>query len=186
MKIWIVIFCIIIVFLICSLFYYKESSLFKYSLNTENNMILKSNSFKNNNEIPSVYTCDGKNISPDLHIYNVPKNTKELALIADDPDALSRTWTHWTVWNIPSNVKKIEEGRVPKGSLQGLTSFGSVGYGGPCPPAGSGIHRYFFRIYALKNNINLDNGSTVKELKEKIADNIIDSAEIVGLYGNNN
>lgn len=105
-------------------------------------MIIKSPDFKNNQRIPSRFTCDGKDINPTLVFEDIPKNSKSLVLIVDDPDAPMGTWVHWTLWNIPKDTKIIEENSKPKGAIEGITSFGKPGYGGPCPP--NGVHRYFF------------------------------------------
>ncbi len=112
------------------------------SSNIGNNMIIKSPDFKNNQRIPSRFTCDGKDINPTLVFEDIPKNSKSLVLIVDDPDAPMGTWVHWTLWNIPKDTKIIEENSKPKGAIEGITSFGKPGYGGPCPP--NGVHRYFF------------------------------------------
>src|SRR5438445_4039335 len=95
-------------------------------------MILSSTAFENNATIPKEFTCDGADLSPPLSISAVPKNAKSLALIVDDPDAPSGTFTHWTVWNIPADKSQFAKGE--KISFpQGKAGFGKAGYGGPCP-----------------------------------------------------
>ncbi len=112
---------------------------------------IESSAFKEGGMIPSKYTCDSTDISPPLTWHNAPSETKSFVLICDDPDAPSGTWVHWVVYDIPGNVTEFPEGIFVKnlGAVEGINSWGSSrrGYGGPCPP--SGIHRYFFKLYAL-------------------------------------
>ncbi|MEM3378731.1 MAG: YbhB/YbcL family Raf kinase inhibitor-like protein [Candidatus Bathyarchaeia archaeon] len=101
--------------------------------------------FENGKFISAKYTCDGDDVNPPLTIDGVPKETKTLVLIVDDPDAPMGTWDHWVVWNIPGSMRQIAENTVP--GTEGMNDFGKHSYGGPCPP--SGMHRYFFKVYAL-------------------------------------
>lgn len=146
-------------------------------------MILSSNAFANNANMPAKYTCDGENVNPSLAIKEVPAETKSLILIMDDPDAPMGAWLHWTVWNIDPATTEIAESSVPPGATEGTTDFGHPGYGGPCPP--SGTHRYFFKLYALDTEINLPTGAKLKELEQAMAGHIIDQAELIGLYQKN-
>ena len=143
------------------------------------NMKLTSPAFENNGKIPSEYTCDGSGTSPELNIADVPKNAKSLVLINDDPDAPVGTWDHWIAFNIPTTTAKIEEGSEPEG-LGGKNSWGKTGYGGPCPP--SGVHRYFFKLYALDTTLNLKEGATKKDIEKAMQGHIIAKAELMGTY----
>ena len=174
-------FILIVAFAALLIFYAKKDTVYVL-FSTKNNMELKSTSFKHNSIIPSKYTCDGENINPNLYMENVPDNAKELVLIVDDPDAPAGTWIHWTVWGIDPAINTIKEGELPEGAREGLTSFGTVGYGGPCPPEGSGAHRYSFRIYALDKKIKLPAGSALDELQKEMQGDVVASAEIIGLY----
>ncbi|MCJ7778555.1 MAG: YbhB/YbcL family Raf kinase inhibitor-like protein, partial [Sedimentisphaerales bacterium] len=116
-----------------------------------------SSAFAEGGLIPAKYTCDGSDISPPLQWEAVPEGTKSIALISDDPDAPMGTWVHWVLFNLPAESKGLEENipqdkTLPNGARQGLTDFGRIGYGGPCPP--SGTHRYFFKIYALDTKLD--------------------------------
>ena len=142
-------------------------------------MKLTSADFDNEGMIPEEFTCDGRNISPDLSVTDVPEGAKSLALIMDDPDAPGGTFVHWVVWNIPPRTSSIERGKEPEGS-QGRTSFGRKGYGGPCPP--SGTHRYYFKLYALDEELDLKEGSSKKELESAMEGHIIESAMLMGKY----
>ena len=143
-------------------------------------MNISSPEFKNNQLIPSQYTCDGINVNPSLEFSDVPANTQSLVLICDDPDAPMGTWVHWLVWNIdPQNIT-LKANSLPSGAIEGKTSFGSTGYGGPCPP--SGTHRYFFKLYALDIKIDLTPNAGKDNLEQAMRGHILDSAELIGLY----
>lgn len=136
--------------------------------------------FDNNTNIPSKYTCDGEDLAPELTISEVPKEAKELVLIVDDPDAPMGTWVHWLLYNIPVQTTKIDAKNLPAGAKQGMTDFGRVGWGGPCPP--SGTHRYFFKLYAIDKTLELPAGATKPQLEKAIKDDIIEKVELIGLY----
>ena len=136
-------------------------------------MILKSKDFKNNGRIPSKYTADGQNISPQLEWSNAPQATKSFALTCIDPDAPSGAFIHWIVYDIPANVSEIPQaGKIGK---ELPNSFGKLGYKGPSPP--SGVHRYVFTLYAL-NVEHVDANSFFKEIEKRK----LDSAQLIGLY----
>jgi Raf kinase inhibitor-like YbhB/YbcL family protein len=136
-----------------------------------------SSAFEENGMIPAGYTCDGKNISPPLTIEHVPAETKCLALIIDDPDAPSKTWVHWIIWNIPV-THHIKENEVH--GVQGINDFRQNQYGGPCPP--SGTHRYFFKVYALDNLLDLPASSDKMQLEKAMSEHIVGFGETIGLY----
>lgn len=136
--------------------------------------------FEHNGNIPSKYTCDGDDKAPILNILDVPKDAKELVLIVDDPDAPMGLWVHWILYNISPDVEVIDNDNLPSGVKQGMTNFGRLGWGGPCPP--DGMHRYFFKLYALDTSLNLKEGLNKKELEEKIKNHIIEKTELIGLY----
>jgi len=147
---------------------------------TNEKLTLTSSAFSHNENIPKQYTCDGENINPPLTISAIPMNAKSLALIVDDPDAPAGTWFHWLIWNITPETKEIPEGSVPDRAMEGTTSFGKPGYGGPCPPAGT--HRYFFKLYALDTVIGLDNKATVTELEREMQGHSVAQTQLVGRY----
>jgi Raf kinase inhibitor-like YbhB/YbcL family protein len=140
---------------------------------------ISSPSFREEGEIPSEFTCDGLDLSPPLIITDIPKKAMTLAIIMDDPDAPMGTFTHWIVWNIPTNKTSFTKGEKFD-FMQGRTSFGKIGYGGPCPP--SGIHRYFFRIYALDIKLDLMKGSNVRDLQIAMSGHVIAEATLMGKY----
>lgn len=107
-----------------------------------------------NDQVFNSFGCTGKNISPQLHWQNAPKGTKSFAITAYDPDAPTGSgWWHWLVFNIDKSVDTIKTGAstkaMPAGAVESITSYGSNGFGGACPPAGDKAHRYIFTAYAL-------------------------------------
>ena len=143
----------------------------------DNQFRLLSTVFSHNGHIPPTYTCEGKNINPPLKVENIPGGTKTLALIVEDPDAPRGTFDHWVMWNISPN-EAIAEDSNP--GISGTNSFGKTGYGGPCPP--SGQHRYFFRVFALDDELDLLAGSTKEELLDAMKEHVIATAELMGVY----
>ncbi len=147
-------------------------------------MQLSSPVFERGKSIPSLYTCQGKDINPPLVISDVPKNTKSLVLIMDDPDVPPAVrkdgmWVHWVVFNIPPDTKNIKENTVPPGIL-GKETGGKKNYRGPCPPDGE--HRYFFKLYALDSLLDLEAGATKEEVEEAMTGHILAHTELMGKY----
>lgn len=143
-------------------------------------MSVTSPAFEHNTKIPSNYTCDGEDINPPLEFVNVPEEAQSLVLIVEDPDSVGKTWTHWVVFNISPQLIKLEEDTVPRGAVETVTDFGNKGYGGPCPA--NGIHRYNFKLLALDTILDYTEDITRDELLEGIEKNIIETAELTGLY----
>lgn len=143
-------------------------------------MRIKSPAFEYGKEIPSLYTCQGKNIIPPLEFFDVPQDAKSLALIVDDPDATIGNFTHWMVWNISPTILRIEEGIAPLESEQGLNSSGQKGFMSPCPMTGN--HRYFFKLYAINKRLSVYPEVTRKELESEINNSLIEKAETMGTY----
>ncbi len=140
-------------------------------------MKLTSPAFEHNKQVPAKFTCQGEDVNPVLVIENIPQAAKSLALIVDDPDAPMGTWVHWVVFDIPI-ISRIEENSIP--GKQGINDFRKRNYGGPCPP--KGIHRYFFKIYALDVEFGLEEGITKGTLEKVMRGHILDKAELIGLY----
>ena len=148
-------------------------------------LTMMSSAFEEGGFIPAQYTCDGKDISPPLKWENAPQGVKSFALICDDPDAPVGTWVHWVIYNIPAQVSQLKEGfptdeKLPDGTEQGLNDFGNTGYGGPCPP--SGVHRYYFKLYALDTVIDIEPGITKDELLSAMEGHILEKAKLMGRY----
>jgi Raf kinase inhibitor-like YbhB/YbcL family protein len=140
-----------------------------------------SSSFENGGIIPAKFTCDGENISPDINWEGVPKGSKSLALICDDPDAPSGDFVHWVVFNIPADIDGFEENaEISNIADLGITDYGHPGYGGPCPP--SGFHHYHFKVYALDEILSAESNIDKYELLKEMEGHILAKGELVGLY----
>lgn len=149
-------------------------------------MRISSPAFAHNDAIPRQYTCEGGDINPPLRISDVPEDTKSLALICDDPDAATdpngpgHTFDHWVLWNIPPALQEISENHTPQTAVTGLNSVDKHAYMGPCPP--TGMHRYFFRLYALDSELELPEDSDVEALEDAVAGHVLARAELIGTY----
>lgn len=144
-------------------------------------MQLLSNAFGNNQTIPTKYTCEGESVSPPLEIKDVPENTKTLALTMNDPDAPSGNFVHWLVWNVDPEMTEIKEGSPLANYVTGRTSTGKTEYMPPCPHHGES-HHYVFKVYALNDVLDLQNGSNLDMLNEAMKGRIIEEAELVGVF----
>ena len=150
---------------------------------------LTSPAFEHGQPIPRRYSCEGDDISPSLEWSRVPKGTKSLALIVDDPDAPDpaapkRVWVHWLLYNLPAESTGLAEGvsgtDLPAGTLEGLNDWKKPGYGGPCPPIGK--HRYFFKLYALDRLLGNLDLPTKRALEKAMTGHVLGQAELVGVY----
>lgn len=151
---------------------------------------ITSEGFQTDAAIPSRFTADGENVSPALHWSGLPPDTKELALIVDDPDApRAEPFVHWVLYKIPGDAGHLPENvphksqlATPLGALQGRSSFGEIGYGGPAPPKGHGTHHYRFHLYALDQPLEVRAGLEKAALLAAMAGHILDEGELVGTY----
>ncbi len=142
---------------------------------------VSSPSFNEGGMMPSTFTCDGQNISPEISWEGLPEGTKSLALICDDPDAPGGYFVHWVVFNIPADTGGFEENaEVSDVAFLGMTDYGRRGYGGPCPP--SGTHHYHFKVYALDVMLEADRNIDKYDLLDKMEGHILAKGELVGLY----
>ena len=155
-------------------------------------LTIKSSAFAHNGSIPALYTCDGSNISPPLAWAGVPRGTRSLALIVDDPDAPDpraprMVWVHWVLYDIPATVTglphAVHSQDLPKGTREGTNDWRKTGYGGPCPPTGR--HRYFFKIYALDAALGELRHPTKARIESAMKGHVIGHAELIGTYERN-
>jgi Raf kinase inhibitor-like YbhB/YbcL family protein len=147
---------------------------------------ISSPSFSNGGKIPTKFTSDGTDVSPELTWTAPPPGTQSFTVIADDPDAPLGTWTHWLLFNLPAHTATLPEGvtkvdDVPSGGRQGRNDFRKIGYGGPCPPPGK-PHRYFFKLYALDKMLNLKPGASKQDVEQAMQGHILAKAELMGAY----
>jgi hypothetical protein len=148
---------------------------------------LYSNDFLPGDIISPRFTCAGQNISPGLNWGDPPPGTVSFALICDDPDGPGGTFVHWVFYGIPDKVRGLPQNvekdpELSDGSRQGKNDFGRIGYGGPCPPPGHGVHRYYFKLYALDENPNLPPGATKAGLVAAMEGHILAQAEVMARF----
>ena len=147
---------------------------------------LKSSAFDPGGDIPSKYSCEGPDVSPDLAWSDLPGGTRSLSLIMDDPDAPVGTWVHWVLYDLPATSHELAEGiptheQLPNGARQGRNDFGRIGYGGPCPPPGA-PHRYVFKLYALDAPSGLEAGASKADLESAMEGHVLAQAELIGRF----
>ena len=152
-------------------------------------MRLTSSAFSHEGEIPSRYTCDGADVSPELRWSDLPSGTQSLALIVDDPDAPDpaapkMVYVHWVLYDIPPSADglpaSVAPRALPKGTREGLNDWKRTGYGGPCPPIGR--HRYYHKLYALGTVLG-DLGTPTKEkVEQAMKGHILGEAVLMGTY----
>jgi len=148
---------------------------------TSARMNVSSNAFDDGGTIPTRFTCDGRDISPPLRWSEVPRGTREFAVLVEDPDA--DRFVHWTVLGIPSALHRLLEGEVPPDAVETENGFGDKGWGGPCPPEGDEPHRYVFAVYAVDGPLGLDGDASPDEVRGALADHALGSGTLTGRFG---
>ncbi len=148
-------------------------------------MQLTSSAFNDGTNIPQQYTGEGADISPQLSWTDAPEATKSFALICHDPDAPlispgSYGYVHWVLYNIPFNINSLEENTDLYTS--GVNDFGNLGYGGPMPPNGHGIHHYYFWLLALDLEPSLQEKLSLWELLSVVEPNVIGMNRLIAKY----
>lgn len=152
-------------------------------------LTLTSPAFAPGGEIPSLHTCEGRDVSPRLEWSGAPLSTQSFALIVDDPDAPDpkapqMTWVHWVLYDLPASADALPEGvrpaDLPAGTREGKNDWRRTGYGGPCPPIGR--HRYFHKLYALDAALSDLGEPTKAQLEQAMKGHVLAQAELVGTY----
>lgn len=148
---------------------------------------ITSPAFAPNGKIPSLYTCEGQDISPPLEWTGVPMATKSLVLIVDDPDAPDpahprMTWVHWILYNLPPDLSGLPAGVsvLPGTGMTGINDWKRKDYGGPCPPIGR--HRYFFKLYALDRLLDHLTPGSKDQIESAMRGHVLAATEIIGTY----
>jgi Raf kinase inhibitor-like YbhB/YbcL family protein len=137
-------------------------------------------------EFPPEYTCDGREASPRIEISGI--NAISMAIILEDPDAPSGTFTHWVIWNlkpmgvIPEGIPNTAKVTKPIEAVQGINTGREIGYLGPCPPSGR-PHRYFLRVYGLDRMLDLRPGSSRADLENAMRGHVVQQDIAMATYG---
>jgi len=154
----------------------------------ETAMEITSEAFAHGERLPDTYTREHRDLSPPLKWSGVPEQAVALALICDDPDAPMGTWTHWLLWGLSPDRTELPEGVEATqiladldGARQGTNDSGDIGYGGPRPPHGE-THRYFFRLYALREPLALRPGAKASEVHAALEGKVLARAETMATY----
>jgi Raf kinase inhibitor-like YbhB/YbcL family protein len=149
-------------------------------------MTVTSTAFAERQPIPTKYTGDAEDMSPALAWTAGPAGTRTYAIICDDPDAPTpQPWVHWVMYDIPADVTSLTEAvpmtaTLPFGAVQGRSSFGRTGYGGPKPP--SGTHRYYFKVYAIDKQLGLAPGATKAQVLSAMEGHVLAQGVLMGTY----
>ena len=145
-------------------------------------------------QLPVETTCDGTDLSPQLSWTSAPEGTVSYAIYVHDVNAGASgydTWNHWLVANIPADTTTYShtlasgynaQSAAPDGGVNGLNDWGETGYRGPCPPAGSGEHTYYFKVYALDTTLNLSDGFSYSEFEAASSNHVLQEASVYGTY----
>jgi Raf kinase inhibitor-like YbhB/YbcL family protein len=135
--------------------------------------------------IPKDYTGEGADRSPPLKWNAPPDKTQSLVLLVEDPDAPGGIFTHWVLFNLPADTRELPEnasaGKLPEGAIQGTNDFGKTGYKGPKPPAGK-AHRYFFKVFALDKQLDLDAKAKHAQLASAMRGHVLAEGEVMGTF----
>jgi Raf kinase inhibitor-like YbhB/YbcL family protein len=148
---------------------------------------LESDAFRDGDPIPPVHSRDGTDSHPGLAWTGVPARAKSLALVCDDPDAPRGTWVHWVLYDLSPGLSGLTASvaRAPRheaGGTHGTNDYGELGWGGPAPPRGHGVHHYGFRLYALDATLGLAPGATKAQLEAAMKGHVLAEAALTGTY----
>lgn len=146
---------------------------------------ISSPAFDHHGKIPDRHTSNGEDVAPALEWRGTPDGTQAFAVVCHDPDApLVDGFTHWVAYGIDDTATGIPEGAPGDALIHGVNDMGNQGYNGPAPPPGHGGHHYYFWVYALREDLDLEPGLTRRQLLEQIEDHVIEQARLVGTYKN--
>ena len=153
---------------------------------------LTSTNFGEGKSIPIAHSYTGvpgaQNISPALKWFSPPAETKSFALACIDRHPIAANWVHWLIVDIPYTANGLSEGashtqKLPVGSIELRNSFGTLGWGGPQPPKGSGVHQYEFVLYSLNvGKLNLSSDASLAAFDKAVEGKVLATARLVGTY----
>ena len=141
---------------------------------------ITSPAFMAGGRIPKKFTCDGENVAPPLEWSGLPDQSKTVAIICEDTDASSGTFTHWLLYDIPASKHRVDEGT--SFGKTGLNDFGKDGFGGPCPPKQDAAHSYHFHVYALDVHSLGPAGMSKQDISEAMSGHVLAEGEVTGTY----
>jgi Raf kinase inhibitor-like YbhB/YbcL family protein len=141
---------------------------------------ISSAAFMDGARIPKKHTCDGDNVAPPLEWSGLSEGSKSVAIICEDPDAPSGTFTHWLLYDVPISRHRLDEGASI--GKAGVNDFGNAGFGGPCPPRKDQAHHYHFHIYALDTDSLGPSGLSKDDAKKAMSGHVLAEGELTGTY----
>lgn len=180
---------VVLLLIISSVMMYHRRKNRNYNyVQPEENLLITSQAFNNEQMIPIKYTGYGEDISPPITIQGIDSKGKSIAIVMDDIDTPMGTLNHWVIWNIPVHFIEIPAGiekdtivESLEGAIQGKSGYGGKHYyRGPKPP--SGTHRYIFRVYILDQMLSIDEDSDKVSLQKAMEDHILQYGTIEGRY----
>jgi Raf kinase inhibitor-like YbhB/YbcL family protein len=139
--------------------------------------------------LPDRHSAYHDNISPPLEWTNVP-DVKAWAIIVEDPDApQAQPFVHWMIWNLRPELTRLPEGLgneprlvTPQGAIQGRNGMHGYGWFGPRPPAGHGVHHYYFQVFALNDLLEMGPDTPLVELLNALKARTLAKGEMAATY----
>ena len=150
---------------------------------TPASITVSSTTFASGAPIPVDFTCDGKDKSPQLTWSAMPATAKTIAIVVDDPDAPSGTFTHWIAWNLAPDTHALAEGAGAEtaSGTSGMNDFGRAGWSGPCPPKGK-LHHYHFKVFGLDTSLTLGADAKRGALDTAMSGHMVAQGDLVGTF----
>lgn len=164
-----------------AVFFWQEEKVPMLDASSTYGMRIDSSVFHDGVPLQIEQTCDGAGNRPPLIIHDVPEGTQSLAVLVEDPDAPSGTFTHWVAWNMPAVLSSIRNDELPVGAVEGANSAGSVGWTPPCPPPGN-AHRYVFTVFALDTVLALPVGAEYEAFARAADGHVLAKGQMTGTY----
>jgi Raf kinase inhibitor-like YbhB/YbcL family protein len=131
----------------------------------------------------------GTGVSVPLEWGNEPPGTLSYVVEMIDHHPVAHDWLHWLVVDIPAGAHTIDEGAsgtpaMPAGALELANRGGRIGYGGPQPPIGSGIHDYEITVRALDiPRLGVHSDATLEDVRQAMRRHVLGQASLVGRFG---
>jgi Raf kinase inhibitor-like YbhB/YbcL family protein len=152
-------------------------------------LLVSTKSFPEDGPIPARYAGEGA-APPELRWSGVPREAQELVVLCEDPDApMPKPCVHWVLYGIAPLSSSLPEGFSPEATpgavKSGKNSTGRVGFMGPKPPRGHGVHHYHFQVFALDSTLTLGAGADRDALVAAMKGHVIATGEVVGTYETN-
>ncbi len=148
-------------------------------------LTVTSKGFSDGGSIPAMYTCQGEDVSPDLHWSGAPEGAKSYVVMVEDPDAPDpeapkTIWVHWIVYDLTVTSLPERQGKAPAPARDGKNGWGLTGYKGPCPPIGE--HRYFFDVFALDTLLGDLDSPDREALLRAMEGHVLAKGRLMGRY----